>query len=126
MTTTAHNNHPITTLIDQAADNIRLANHASFGDTREVTELYDTVGALAALLNRLPHLLAQFQLIIRDADARSYIDASGESDADHLLFLTEGLLAEATASITEASGFINGAWSHIGRLRPRDTDDQPE
>ena len=57
MTDTGHDTpHPITTHLRNAADNIRSANHAAtHGDRREVTELYDTFGALSALLNRLPN-----------------------------------------------------------------------
>jgi hypothetical protein len=124
--TSANTTHPITTLIDQAAENIRLANHASFGDTREVTELYDTLGSLTRLLKRLPQLLDHCRLIVRDADAGSYLDTSDDSGADYLLHLTEACLTEVSTEVTEAVELISSAWSQIGRLRPRDIQDQPE
>lgn len=52
--------HPITTHLRNAAEHIQSANHASDGDLREVTNLYDTVGALSALLHRLPPLVAHY------------------------------------------------------------------
>jgi hypothetical protein len=48
-----HSVHPITTYLHDAAEDIQSANHASHGDGREVTDLYDTFGALSALLS--PH-----------------------------------------------------------------------
>lgn len=120
--TTGNGTHPITTLIDQAAENIRLANHASYGATRDVTDLYATFGALAQLLNRVPQLIGHLQLIVRDTDVDAYLDASDESDADYRLHLTEACLIEVTTNVTEATDLINAAWSHIGQLRPRDID----
>jgi hypothetical protein len=123
MTKIGNRSHPISTLVDQAAENIRLANHACYGDTREVIELYDTFGSLTQLLKRLPQLLDHLQLIVRDAGTDSYVNASDDSPTDYLLQMAEACLAEAATEVTEVADLINSTWSHIGRLRPRDIDD---
>lgn len=62
--------HAITTHLHHAAEHIEAANHATYGDNREITDLYETFGALSALLSRLPQLVAHLHRILDRADAR--------------------------------------------------------
>lgn len=114
--------HPITALVDQAAENIRQANHATIGDTREAAELYSTVGALTTLLQRLPQLMDHLQLIIGDADPDSYFDAFDGSNGDYLLQIAQICLIDGMRHTAEATEFVNFAWSYLGRLLPRDIE----
>ncbi|MFZ0117971.1 MAG: hypothetical protein WBR33_10130 [Pseudonocardiaceae bacterium] len=125
MTDTGHDTpHPITTHLRNAADNIRSANHATHGDRREVTELYDTFGALSALLNRLPQLVAHLHRILDRADASLY-DTDCDSPPAETLNNAELATDEAFSKITTASNAIDDAWTAIGRLRIHDTDTDP-
>ena len=116
--------HPITTHLHHAAEHIQSANRATPGDNREVTDLYDTVGALSALLSRLPPLIAHLHRILDRADANLY-----ETDCGNpaLELLNTGQLAtdEAFSKITTASEAIADAWSALGRLRIHDTGTDP-
>ena len=64
--------HPITSHLRHATEHLRSANHATYTDHREVTDLYDTSGRLTALLDRLPQLLAHLSRRIVRADAAVY------------------------------------------------------
>ena len=79
-----HSPHPITTHLHHAAEHIQSANHASHGDDREVTELYDTFGALSALLSRLPSLIAHLHRILDRVDASVYETDCGDPAAELL------------------------------------------
>jgi hypothetical protein len=113
--------HPITNHLRHAADHIRLANHATRGDYREVTDLYDTFGALSALLKGLPQLVAHLHHILDRADASLYETDNG-SPAAETLNTAELATDEAFSKITIASNAIDDAWSAIGRLRIHDPD----
>lgn len=63
-----HSADAITIHLHNAAEHIESANHASHGDGREVTDLYDTFGALSALLSRLPQLIAHLHRILDPAE----------------------------------------------------------
>ena len=122
MTDTEHSMvHPITTHLRDAAEAIRLANHASYGDQREVTELYDTYGALSALLTRVPQLVAHLHNLLDRANSQLYETDCGRPPAETL---NSAQLAtdEAFGKITTAGNAINDAWTEIGRLRIHDRD----
>jgi hypothetical protein len=130
MDTTARNTprdpsaHPITTHLHDAAEHMQSANHASHGDNREVTDLYDTFGALSVLLSRLPQLLAHLHRIVDRADARVYETDCG-SPAAEMLNTAQLATDEAFSKITTASEAITDAWGAIGRLRIQDTGTDP-
>jgi hypothetical protein len=119
-----HNAHPITTHLHTAAEHIQSANHATDGDGREVINLYDTFGALSALLSRLPPLIAHLHRALDRADARIY-ETDCDSPAAELLNTAQLATEEAFSKITTASEAIANAWSAIGRLRIHDTGTDP-
>jgi hypothetical protein len=116
--------HPITTHLHHAAEHIQSANHATHGDNREVTELYDTFGALSALLSRLPQLTAHLHRILDRADARVYETDHGSPAAD-ILNTAQLATDEAFSKITTASDAIADACSALGSLRIHDTGTDP-
>jgi hypothetical protein len=130
MDTTARNTphdpsaHPITTHLQKAAEHIQSANHATHGDRREVTDLYDTFGALSALLSRLPPLIAHLHRALDRADARIYETDCG-SPAAELLNTAQLATDEAFSKITTASQAITDACNALGHLRIHDTDTDP-
>jgi hypothetical protein len=119
-----HSAHPITTHLHTAAEHIQSANHATDGDGREVTDLYDTFGALSALLSRLPPLIAHLHRALDRADARIY-DTDCDSQAAETLNTAQLATDEAFSKITTASEAIADAWGAIGRLRIHDTGADP-
>lgn len=116
--------HSITIHLHHAAEHIESANHASHGDGREVTDLYDTFGALSALLSRLPQLIAHLHRILDRADARIYETDCGNPAAE-TLNTAQLATDEAFSKITTASQAITDACSAIGRLRIHDTGTDP-
>jgi hypothetical protein len=119
-----HSVHPITTHLHHAAEHIESANHATHGDGREVTDLYDTFGALSALLSRLPPLIAHLHRILDRADARVYETDCGDP-AVELLNTAQLATDEAFSKITTAGDAISDAWSAISHLRIHDTGTDP-
>jgi hypothetical protein len=116
--------HPITTHLHHAAQHMQSANHISHGDRREVTDLYDTFGALSALLSRLPPLIAHLHRALDRADANLYETDCG-SPAAEMLNTAQLATDEAFSKITTASEAITDAWGAIGRLRIQDTGTDP-
>jgi hypothetical protein len=119
-----HSAHPITTHLHQTAEHIQSANHATHGDNREVTDLYDTFGSLSALLSRLPPLIAHLHRALDRADARIYETDCG-SPAVEMLNRAQLATDEAFSKITTASEAITDACSALGRLRIHDTGTDP-
>ncbi len=121
MTSTDHGGaHAITTHLRNAADHIQSVNDASHGDRREVTELYDTFGALSALVNRLPQLVAHLHRILDRADASLYETDCG-NPATETLNSAELATDDAFSKLSIAGNAINDAWTAIGHLRIHDT-----
>jgi hypothetical protein len=102
------NAHPITTHLRHAADAIQLAHHLAQTDTREVTELTETLAALSSLLVRLPDLLTHLHRIIQAADANLYRTTSGVPAEDTLN--SAGL---ALSEAQERFPFLNLAISQV-------------
>jgi hypothetical protein len=119
-----HSAHPITTHLHHAAEHTASANHATDGDGREVTDLYDTFGALSALLSRLPPLIAHLHRALDRADANLYETDCG-SPAAELLNSAQLATDEAFSKITTASEAIADACSALGHLRIHDTGTDP-
>jgi hypothetical protein len=119
-----HSAHSITTHLYNAAEHIRSANHITHSDRREATDLYDTFGALSALLNRLPPLVAHLHRILDRADASLYETDCG-SPAAEMLNTAQLATDEAFSKITTASQAIADAWSALGHLRIHDTGTDP-
>jgi hypothetical protein len=119
-----HSAHPITTHLHTAAEHMQSANHATDGDGREITDLYDTFGALSALLSRLPQLIAHLHRALDGADASVYETDCG-SPAAELLNTAQLATDEAFSKITTASEAIADACSAIGHLRIHDTGTDP-
>jgi hypothetical protein len=124
--TTPHNPsvHLITIHLHHAAEHIGSANQATHGDGREVTDLYDTFGALSALLSRLPPLIAHLHRALDRADARIYETDCG-SPAAEMLNTAQLATDEAFSKITTAGQAIADACSAIGDLRIYDTGTDP-
>ena len=116
--------HPITTHLSNAIEHLRLANHASHGDRREVTDLYDTVGALSALVKRLPELVAHLHRVLDRADSGLYDTDSGRPAAE-TLNIAQFATDEAFSKITIAGNALDDACSAIGQLRIHDTGTDP-
>ena len=116
--------HSITTHLRNAADHIEQANHASHGDRREVLDLYDTFGALSALVNRLPELLAHLHRLLERADARLYDTDCGDPAAE-VLNSAQLAIDEVFSKITTTGNAVNDAWSALGHLRVHDTGTDP-
>jgi hypothetical protein len=119
-----HSAHPITTHLHNAAEHMQSANHASHGDGREVTDLYDTFGALSTLLSRLPQLIAHLHHIVDRADANLY-ETDCDSPAVEMLNTAQLATDEAFSKITTASQAISDACSALGHLRIHDTGTDP-
>jgi hypothetical protein len=116
--------HPITSHLHDAAEHIQSANHATDGDGREVTDLYDTFSALSALLSRLPQLIAHLHRIVDRADGTVYETDCG-SPAAEMLNTAQLATDEAFSKITTASQAIADACSALGHLRIHDTGTDP-
>ncbi|MGH3774531.1 MAG: hypothetical protein ACRDRR_02150 [Pseudonocardiaceae bacterium] len=116
--------HPITRNLRDAAEHLRLANHATYGDRREVTELYDTFGALSSLLDRFPQLLRHLWQVLNRADATLYTTDNG-TPAQETLNSAELSLADAMVHTENLRSVIPGAWSDIGHVRTHDTGTDP-
>ncbi len=123
-TTHEHSADAITIHLHNAAEHIESANHASHGDGREATELFDTFGALSALLSRLPPLIAHLHRILDRADASVYETDCG-NPATELLNTAQLATDEAFSKITTASAAIADAWRALGRLRIHDIGTDP-
>ncbi|MQA14169.1 MAG: hypothetical protein GEV09_08345 [Pseudonocardiaceae bacterium] len=125
MTTTENGTHPIIIRVRQAADDIRLANHATYGNRCEVIDLYELLGSLTELLQRLPQLIAYLRDVLDDADSQFYEHDRGDS-SDDTLNLADFCLIDALSSLALAHGALSQAWTEIGHLRPRDIDSDSE
>lgn len=79
-----HGAHPITAHLREAAEHLRLANHATHHDRRNAAELYDTLGELSELLGRLPQLVAHLAGIIDRAEPADFYDDRRENVAHTL------------------------------------------
>lgn len=116
--------HPITVHLRDAAEHLRLANHCTYGHRREVTELYDTFGALSALVDRLPQLLGHLWRNLNQTNAALYT-TDNETPAQDTLNSAELSLADAMVHTEKLRSVINGAWSDIGHIRIHDTGTNP-
>lgn len=116
--------HPITVHLRDAAEHLRLANHSTYGHRREVTDLYDTVGALSALTDRLTQLLGHLWRNLNQANAALYT-TNNETPAQDTLNSAELSLADAMVHTEKLRTVINGAWSDIGHIRIHDTGTNP-
>jgi hypothetical protein len=116
--------HPITSHLQSATEHLRSANHATYTDYREVTDLYDTLGALTALLDRLPQLLAHLSRRIVRVDAAVYT-TDHDSPAEDTLNIAELAITDATRTLTSTATDIKAAWTAIGHLRIHDTGTDP-
>jgi len=116
--------HPITTHLLHAAEHLRLANHATHSDRREITELYDTFGALHVLLERLPQLLGHLWWLLNRADAILYTTDCGRP-AQENLNCAELAMSDALGNLGPIIIAISDAWSDIGHLRLHDTGIDP-
>lgn len=112
---------PITAHLRNAAESIRCANHASYGDRREITDLYETIGELSALLNRLPQLIAHLYRLVNRADASLY-DTDSATPTTEILNSTQAALDEAFGKITTAGNAMDDACNAISHLRVHDPD----
>jgi len=119
-----HSAHASTTHLHHAAEHIESANQATHGDNREVTDLYDTFGALNTLLSRLPQMVAHLHHALDRADARVYETDCG-SPAAEMLNTAQLATDEAFSKITTASDAIADACSAVGHLRIYDTGTDP-
>jgi hypothetical protein len=80
-----------------------------------------TFGALSALLDRLPQLVAHFHKLLDRANCHRYETDCGRPAAETL---NSAQLAtdEAFSKLSIAGNAINDAWTEIGRLRIHDHD----
>ena len=112
--------HPITTHLRNAAEHIRLANHASHDNRRELTDLCDTFSVLSTLLYRLHDFIRHLHRIVDRADASFYETYDGRPAAETLDRVGRAT-DEAFSKINIASNTIRDAVSDIGQLRIHDT-----
>lgn len=110
--------HPITTHVRETAEQIRLANHATYGDRATANELYDTLGALVALADRLPQLLEHLAEVVRDSIPDHYYHDYGE-DVQAALQTTSDRLDHARYVIPDLRWHLNQAFSAIGHVGVR-------
>lgn len=122
MTTTDNATHPITTRVQQGAEQIRLANHATHGNRCEVIDLYELLGSLTELIQRIPQLIEHLRDVIGDADAALYKhDHPGQSSEEELN-LADFCLIDALGSLALVRGALSQVWTDLGHLRPHDPD----
>lgn len=114
--------HPITTHVRHAAEHLRQANHATFSDRREVTELYDTLGALDSAIRRLPQLIEHLRRIVAHADAGFYRHDDESAHAADTLNLAQQALSTALTAAGQLKQALGDAWCDIGHLRLHDPD----
>ena len=112
---------PITRHVRDAAESIRWANHASYADQPEVTDLYDTVGQLSVLLTRLPPLVAHLHRLVNRADASCY-DTDCATPTAEILNSTQAALDEAFGKTTTAGNALDDACNALSHLRIHDPD----
>ncbi len=122
MNNTDTGTHPITTHVRDAAEQIRLANHATHTDHRNVTEIYDTITALHTLFERLPHLLGHLLAIVAGAEPGTHYHDTGGNVTDALQW-AEAHLADAITTVGAVCNHLATAASHISHLGTITTDD---
>ncbi len=113
--------HPITTHVREAAEQIRLANHATYGDRRTANELYDTLAALVALVDRLPQLLEHLAEVVRGSIPDHYYHDHGENVQDTLQTAFDRL-DHARYVVPDLRWHLNQAFSAIGHVGIRGRD----
>jgi hypothetical protein len=105
--------HPVR-LVTAAAEHIRAANHATF-DRRPVpglaagADIYDTVGALHQLANRLPQLLEQLATLLTTAAEQGTLTGPKTAPA-----LAAAELTEAASSFRDSRDHLDAAWQLLG------------
>jgi hypothetical protein len=112
----------LATAVDQAAEQLRAANHATIRSAITATEAYDVVGNLDDLARRLPQLLDFLTRSLRRADAGEYFDDRG-TDPGQPLCLAHGHLHDARHHAVELAAHLTQAHihlGHLGRLTPED------
>jgi hypothetical protein len=123
MTNLDHNRvHPITRHLREAIEHLRHANRATVDDRREVTDLYDTLGALHSVIHHLPHLMAHLRWIVVCADADFYRHDDGSTDVAENLSLAEQALGAALQAVGQVNRGISEAWCGVAHLRAYDPD----
>jgi hypothetical protein len=108
--------------LDQAADQLRAANHATVRGAITATEAYDVVGNLDDLARRLPQVLDFLTRSLRRAAAAEYFDDRG-SDPGQALGLAHGHLEDARHHAAELAADLTATHNqlgHLGRLNPED------
>lgn len=115
----ATDTNPITTHLREAAEQIRAANHATFTDRREVTDLYHTLGALCTLLERLPQLVAHLRNVCNADPATYYHDQRG--DVTQILRIAYDRLHDLHTNITALTADAYQAFNVISHLGTRRT-----
>jgi hypothetical protein len=108
--------------VDQAADQLRAANHATVRGSITATEAYDVVGNLDDLARRLPQLVDFLTRSLRRADAAEYFDDRG-TDPGQALCSADGRLADARHHAVELAAHLTATHNqlgHLGRLNPED------
>ncbi len=101
--------------IAQAADQLRMANHATVSRSISATEAYDVVGNLDDLARRLPQLLDFLTRSLRRADAAGYFDDRG-TPSEQALCLAHGHLEDTRHHATELAAHLTQAHNHLGHL----------
>jgi hypothetical protein len=106
----------------EAADDLRQANHAIVDDRCEVTDLYDILGALDSVSQRLPYLIGYLRRVVAGADADFYRHDDESAEVAEILNLAERALDGAFEAACQLCDELGEAWCGIAHLRVHDPD----
>jgi hypothetical protein len=107
---------PLIGHLDQAAEQMRQANHHTY-TAREVTDLYPVVGALHALFARFDQLAGYLLATVAQTDPADLRHDDDGDIAAALAGLTDGL-RQARAHTAHTTRAIDGAWQELSHLAP--------
>ena len=108
--------------LDQAAEAIRAANHATSRGPLAATDAYGVVGDLTLITGRLPQLLDYLVRSLHRADPADHYDDRGTDPTDALA-MAQGYLDDARHDAAELTEHLNHAHNHLSHIGYRVPED---
>lgn len=108
--------------LDQAAEAIRAANHATTRGPLPANEASGVVGDLAVLAGRLPQLLDHLLRSLHRAEPTGYYDDRG-TDPAPTLDAAHGHVDQARAHAAGLAHHLDHAHNHLGHIGRRLPED---
>lgn len=113
---------PIVAHLREAAEHVRLANHAANHDRRSAPELYDTVGALHELVSGLPQLIKRLDNLVTNTNPQQCYHAH-DGDVTDTLDHAASLLTDARISTGAVISDVACVFNKLGYLGITTTDE---